>query len=55
MAYALGRRIEYYDMPEVRAVVRGAAAHDNHFSAFVLGIVTSPAFRMSTAERLTTD
>lgn len=48
LAYALGRRLEYYDMPLVRRVVRDAEANQNHFSAYVLGIVRSPAFRMST-------
>ena len=55
MAYALGRRVEYYDMPTVRAIVRDAGATDNRFSAFVLGVVKSPAFRMSRAERSTDD
>jgi hypothetical protein len=56
MAYALGRRVEAYDMPTVRAVVRDAGLTDNRFSAYVLGIVRSPAFQMSRAEdRLTTD
>jgi cytochrome c5 len=47
LAYALGRRLEYYDMPLVRSVVREAEANQNHFSSFVLGIVGSPAFRTS--------
>jgi hypothetical protein len=47
MAYALGRRVEYYDMPSIRAIVRDAAAHDNRMSSFILGIVRSPAFRMA--------
>ena len=47
MAYGLGRRIEAFDMPTVRKVVRDAGAAQNHFSSFVLGIVKSPAFRMS--------
>jgi len=56
MAYALGRRVEAYDMPTVRAVVRDAGAANNRFSVYVLGIVRSPAFQMSKAEdRLTTD
>jgi hypothetical protein len=50
MAYALGRRIEPYDMPTVRATVRDAAASNYRLSAFVLGIVRSPAFQMSRAE-----
>ncbi len=51
MAYALGRRVEYYDMPAVRAIERDAAAHDNRMSAFILGVVKSPAFRMKAAAR----
>jgi hypothetical protein len=46
MMYALGRELEYYDMPEVRAIVRSAAAKDYRFSALVAGIVRSDAFRM---------
>ncbi|HKB09327.1 MAG TPA: DUF1592 domain-containing protein [Vicinamibacterales bacterium] len=46
MTYALGRRVEYYDMPTVRTIVRDAAQHDHKLSSFVLGIVNSPAFRM---------
>ena len=46
MAYALGRRLEYYDMPAVRRIVREAAAHDYRVSAFILGVATSDAFRM---------
>ena len=53
MAYGLGRRIEAYDMPTVRKIVREAAPAQNHFSSFVLGIVKSPAFRMSRAETTT--
>ena len=50
MAYSLGRRVVHYDMPTVRAVVREAAPAKNRFSAFVLGIVKSPAFQMARAE-----
>jgi hypothetical protein len=46
MMYALGRELEYYDMPQVRAVVRRAAKEDFRLSAIVSGIVTSDAFRM---------
>ena len=46
MAYALGRRVEHYDMPAVREVARTAAAADNRLSAFILGVVRTPAFRM---------
>ena len=50
MAYALGRRVEYYDMPAVRAIVREAAEQQNRMSAFVLGVVGSAAFQMSRVE-----
>ena len=46
MAYALGRRLEHYDMPAVREVARAAADADNRLSAFVRGVVRTPAFRM---------
>jgi len=46
MTYALGRRVEYYDMPAIRAIVRDGARRDNRFSSFVQGIVDSAAFRM---------
>ena len=46
LAYALGRRLEYYDRPTVRSIVREAAASDYRLSAIILGIVESPAFRM---------
>jgi hypothetical protein len=44
--YALNRELEYFDMPQVRAIVRAAAADDYRLSALVGGIVQSPAFRM---------
>jgi len=47
MTYALGRRVEYFDMPTVRAIVRDAGANGLRMSSFVLGIVNSPAFRMT--------
>jgi hypothetical protein len=52
MIYALGRRVEYYDMPTVRAIVRGAQTNDLRFSQFVLGVVKSPAFQMTRAEAI---
>jgi len=45
-AYALGRRLEYYDRPAVRQIVREAAASDYRWSSLVMGIVKSPAFLM---------
>jgi hypothetical protein len=46
MSYALGRRLEYYDRPAVREIVRRAAAHEYRWSSIILGIVESPAFLM---------
>lgn len=46
LTYALGRGLEYYDMPAVRAIVRDAAAEDHRFSAYITGIVNSAPFRM---------
>jgi hypothetical protein len=46
LTYALGRRVEYADMPTVRAIVSSAAKNDNRFSSFVMGVVNSAAFRM---------
>ncbi len=49
LAYALGRRVEYYDQPAVRTIVRDAAAHDYRWSSLVLGIVKSAPFQMREA------
>ncbi len=46
MAYALGRRVEYYDMPSVRKIVKEAEANDYRVSSFIKGVVNSEAFRM---------
>jgi histone H3/H4 len=45
MTYALGRNIDYHDMPTVRRIVRNAAADQNRFSSIVLQIVSSDEFR----------
>ena len=46
MAFALGRRVEYYDMPTIRQIVRSAEEHELRASSFILGVVESEAFRM---------
>jgi hypothetical protein len=46
MMYAVGRELEHFDMPQVRAVVRRAASQDYRLSALVSSIVASDAFRM---------
>ena len=52
MAYALGRRVEYYDRPAVRKIVRDAAARNYRWSAIVAGIVKSPTFLMRASQDL---
>jgi mono/diheme cytochrome c family protein len=51
MTYALGRRVEYYDMPTIRQIVRESAKNEYRISAFFLGVIRSPAFRMMLADR----
>jgi mono/diheme cytochrome c family protein len=46
MAYALGRRLEYYDEPTVRKIVHEASSKQYRWSSLILGIVESPAFLM---------
>jgi len=46
MTYALGRGVEYYDMPAIRAVVQNAAKNDYRFSSLILGVVKSTPFQM---------
>ena len=46
MAYALGRRVEYYDQPTVRKIANAAAADGYKMSDFIVGVVKSDAFRM---------
>jgi hypothetical protein len=50
MTYAVGRRVEFYDMPAIRNVIRDAAKSGNKMSAFILGVAKSNAFQMSRAE-----
>jgi hypothetical protein len=51
MAYALGRRLEYYDRPAVRTIVHDAAASNYRWSALIAGIVKSPPFLMRGDEK----
>ncbi len=45
MTYALGRAVDYNDMPTVRAIVRDAAKNKNTFSSMVLAITKSSPFQ----------
>ena len=50
MAYALGRRVEYFDQPAIRAIAKAAAVNDYRMSSFILGVIRSDAFQMKRAE-----
>jgi hypothetical protein len=50
LAYAVSRRLDYYDRPTVRKIVREAAATDYRWSSIILGIVKSPAFLMRASQ-----
>jgi len=47
LTYALGRGVEYQEMPVVRSIVRDAGRNDYHFSTLVVGIVKSEPFQMN--------
>ena len=47
MTYALGRRVEAYDMPALRAIVRDAGKQNDRIDAFIAGVTRSAAFQMS--------
>jgi hypothetical protein len=49
LIYALGRGLDYYDQPTVRQLVGRLERHESRWSALLLGIVQSPAFRMRLA------
>jgi hypothetical protein len=55
LAYALGRRVEYYDQPAVRTITRAAETKDYRMSAFILGVVQSAPFQMKRAEAVTAE
>jgi hypothetical protein len=47
LTYALGRGVEYQDMPVVRSIVRDAEHNDYRFSSLLMGIVKSDPFQMN--------
>jgi hypothetical protein len=55
LAYALGRRTEYFDQPAIRAIAKAAEANEYRMSSFILGVVKSDAFQMKRADALSTD
>jgi hypothetical protein len=48
LTYALGRGVEYYDMPVVRSIVAEAARDDYRLTAMIAAIVENRVFRMNT-------
>ena len=53
LTYALGRGLEYYDAPAVRAIVRESAKNDYRFSSLIVGVVQSTPFQMRMPQRST--
>ncbi len=50
MAYALGRRVEYFDQPAIRSIAKAAEANQYKMSSFILGVIKSDAFQMKRSE-----
>ena len=50
LTYAIGRGVEYYDAPAVRAITRAAADDDYRLTTLILGVVKSPPFRMRSTQ-----
>jgi hypothetical protein len=50
LAYALGRRVEWFDQPTVRAITKEAEESGYRMSSFILGVALSDAFQMKHAE-----
>jgi mono/diheme cytochrome c family protein len=50
LMYAVGRNVQYYDAPAVRAIVAESAKSDYTFSSLVLGVVKSVPFQMRTVK-----
>jgi hypothetical protein len=51
LMYAVNRPLEYFDMPQVRAIVRASAKENYKLSSIILGIVNSEAFRKQGVEK----
>ena len=50
MTYALGRGIEYFDMPSIRKIVKDSKRDNYKFSSIVMGIIATPAFQSGVVE-----
>ena len=49
LIYALGRGLDYRDMPAVRAILRDASRDNYRFSSLILGVAHSTPFQMRTS------
>jgi mono/diheme cytochrome c family protein len=54
LTYALGRGVDYYDMPAVRRIVKDASVQNLRFSSMVAGVVRSTPFDMKTKKQAAT-
>ena len=54
MTYAVGRRVEPFDMPTIRQIVTDAKKSDYRMSSFIMGVINSSAFQMSRADAVET-
>jgi hypothetical protein len=54
MTYAIGRRVETYDMPTVRKIVSDGKKNNYKMSSFIMGVINSPAFQMARAAAVET-
>jgi hypothetical protein len=50
LTYAIGRSVEYYDMPAVRKIQRESAAQDYRWSSVIIAVIESAPFQMRRAE-----
>ncbi len=55
LTYAVGRELEYYDLPAVRKIARSAATDGDRWSSIYLGIVKSPPFQMTVSSNANRD
>jgi hypothetical protein len=54
MTYAVGRRVQPFDMPTIRKIISDAKKNEYRMSSFIMGVVNSPAFQMSRADAVET-
>jgi hypothetical protein len=53
LAYAMGRRVEHFDQPAIRTIVRDAEANEYRMSTFIMGVVRSDPFQMRRSQPTT--